>query len=202
MFSFRFSFRRKNPNLSVSLPSTGDMAPGAIPGITPGMVPGITPPITPSSTAEFTAAIASTIASSCTISQWVAGPKPFPAREHRPGGAMQIWPAEVMPLLMKHPTAKQIAEELFAALQKHCAGQWVLAQSIAIVVYPEVCHQLGWPMRPWKGPNGVAAHLAKLSPIPPKYIRVEIVDGEVSKLMHYWISEPQAQTATVVPIRG
>jgi hypothetical protein len=36
----------------------------------------------------------------------------------------------------------------------------------------------------------VATHLAKLLP-PSKYLRVEIEGGEVRKLLHYFIPQPQ-----------
>jgi hypothetical protein len=49
--------------------------------------------------------------------------------------------------------------------------------------------------RPWLGKDGVAAHLAKLSPEPPRYCRVEI-EGEVHNFLHYFIPHPQAATVT------
>jgi hypothetical protein len=124
------------------------------------------------------------------IGMWVDGPKPFPAREHRPGASfLQVWPADNMPV--KHPTAEQIARELYAALQKNCAGQWLLAQCIEGVIFPAVCRELSWPMRSWKGKDGVAAHLARLLP-PPEYKRTEIEGGEVRKLLHYRMPRPDA----------
>ena len=84
---------------------------------------------------------------------------------------MQVWNVEAMPV--QHPTAEQIARELYTALQRNCAGRWLLAQSVEDVIFPAVCRELGWPRRSWKGKDRVAAHLAKLLP-PPKYIRVEI----------------------------
>jgi hypothetical protein len=107
---------------------------------------------------------------------------------------MQVWPVEAMPV--KHSTAEQIAEELYAALQRNCAGRWLLAQSIEDVIFPAVCRELGWPRRSWKGKDGVAAHLAKLLP-PPKYFRVEIEGGEARKLLHYFCSQQQ----NVAPLR-
>jgi hypothetical protein len=67
----------------------------------------------------------------------VDGPKPFPAREIKPGAAMQVWPVDAMPV--KHPTTEQIAGELYKALQRNCAGRWLLAQSIEDVIFPAVC---------------------------------------------------------------
>ena len=55
-------------------------------------------------------------------------------------------------------------------------------------------------MRPWLGRDGVAAHLAKLSPYPPRYLRIEIA-GKKLKLQHYYIGEPQQMSETVVPLR-
>jgi hypothetical protein len=73
-------------------------------------------------------------------------------------------------------------------------GKWIPAVCIQNVIYPKVCEQLGWPPRPWMGKNGVAAYLAKQSPQPPKYLRVELA-GEVHNFQHYYI--PELQTATV-----
>jgi hypothetical protein len=78
--------------------------------------------------------------------------------------------------------------------QPMCAERWVLAQCIELVIYPAVCEQLGWPMRPWLGRVGVATHLAKLSPQAPKYIRVE-VNGEKRNLLH-----PYVPPMNVVPL--
>jgi len=75
-------------------------------------------------------------------------------------------------------------------------GQWLLAQSIEFVIYPAVCDQLGWPMRPWMGKEGVPTHLARLSPQRPKYFRTEIEGGDVRKLLFYWIAQPQTATVT------
>jgi len=55
-------------------------------------------------------------------------------------------------------------------------------------------------MRPWLGRGGVAAHLAKLSPYAPKYLRTEIA-GKKFKLQHYYIGKPQQTSETVVPLR-
>ena len=82
------------------------------------------------------------------------------------------------------------------ALQRNCAGRWLLAQSIEDVIFPAVCRELSWPKRSWKGKDGVAAHLAKLLPA-PKYIRVEIDRGDTRKLLHYFIPQPQ----NVVPLQ-
>jgi hypothetical protein len=123
------------------------------------------------------------------ISKW-ADPKPFPRWEQSPpGGNVSIWPVDKMPKRL--PTAKELAEELYAAMQQQpgCAGRWVLAFSNECVIYPDVCKQLGWPPRPWMGKTGVAAYLAQLSP--PKYRRVEL-NGEKRTLLHYFIPNPQA----------
>jgi hypothetical protein len=98
------------------------------------------------------------------------------------------------------PSAKRIAEELGAAMQRQstCAGKWIPAMCIEDVICPYVCHQLGWPMRPWLGRDGVASHLAKLWPDhPPRYIRTEI-NGRKHNVLHYFTPHPQL--ATVVPI--
>jgi hypothetical protein len=102
----------------------------------------------------------------------------------------------------RYPSAEEIARGLFAATQRQpaCDGKWVMAKCIELVVYPQVCEDLGWPMRPWMGKKGVAAYLAKLCPETPKYIRIEIC-GEVRSTHHYFIPQPQPQTAEVVPLR-
>jgi hypothetical protein len=125
------------------------------------------------------------------ISKW-ADPKPFPrGEEPPPGGNVSIWPIDKLPKRL--PTAKELADELYASMQNQpaCAGRWVLAFSIECVIYPDVCMQLGWPPRPWMGKKGVATHLAQLSP--PKYRRVEL-NGEKRNLLHYFISNPQTAT--------
>jgi hypothetical protein len=71
-----------------------------------------------------------------------------------------------------------------------------MAMSIELVVYPMVCKDLGWPPRPWKGKNGVAAYLRKLCPEEPKDFRVEIC-GESRSMTHYYIPHTQ----NVVPLR-
>jgi hypothetical protein len=150
-------------------------------------------------TAEVTSEVTteSTIPSSRIIRNW-AEPKPYP--EHDPSSpTIQIWwTTKDMPVRL--PSAKQIAEELGAAMQRQpvCAGKWIPAMCIENVICPFVCHQLGWPMRPWLGRDGVASHLAKLWPDhPPRYMRTE-VDGEKRTLLHYFI--PLAQSATVTQL--
>ena len=76
-----------------------------------------------------------------------------------------------------------------------CAGRWVLTMSIERVIYPEVCHELGWPLRHWLGKHGVATHLAALLPCEPKCLRVE-VNGKMQNLTHYFIPHPQAGVVT------
>jgi hypothetical protein len=49
-----------------------------------------------------------------------------------------------------------------------------------------------------KGKKGVAAHLAKLSPEAPRYIRVEIC-GVTRSMQHYYI--PCPPTGAIVPLR-
>jgi len=95
------------------------------------------------------------------------------------------------------PTAAQIAQELFTAMQRQpvCTGRWILAQSIECAIYPRVCAELGWPMRPWLGRDGVARHLAKLLPQAPRYMWMEL-DGERRNLQHYFIPVPQAANVT------
>ena len=177
----------EGPALSTTAPSCA---------VTPVVTAAVTadvaePELTANSTAvvttEVTDAIASTIASSRIIRKW-ADPKPLPMREEAPpGGNAQIWPVDCM--LQRFPTAEEIAQELYAAMQRQpaCAGRFVLAQCIEDWIYPSVCEQLGWPPRPWLGRSGVAAYLAKLSE--PKYRRVEI-GGEQRNLLHYYISYP------------
>jgi hypothetical protein len=130
------------------------------------------------------------------ITKWTDA-KPFPEAPW-PKEKVALWRVDELPV--RHPTAEQIARELFVAMQSQplCAGKWVMAQSIERVIYPAVCEDLEWPMRPWLGKDGVAAHLAKLSPRPPRYFRVEI-EGEVHNLLHYYIPPPQS--ATVAPRR-
>jgi hypothetical protein len=147
-------------------------------------------------TSEVTASDESAISSSRIIVKW-AEPKPFPERDLFGPDPVQIWWADNLPVRL--PTAEQIAKELFAAMvqQPICAGRWILAQCIEDVIYPVVCQQLSWPPRPWLGRQGVAHHLAKLSPHAPRYIWVE-VDGERRNLLHYFIPSPQ--TATVAQL--
>ena len=158
----------------------------------PGLTTEIGTVVTTEVTAEVTETDAPKIHPSRIISNWV-DPKPFPAgKDVPPGGNAQIWPIEIMP--KRFPTAKELAQELYEAMQQQpaCAGKWVLALCIERVIYPSVCQQLGWPPRPWKGKKGVASFLADLST--PKYRRAEI-EGVVSNLQHYYIPDPQ--TATV-----
>jgi hypothetical protein len=106
-----------------------------------------------------------------------------------------LWPADAV---TRYPSAEEIARELFIAMQRQhtCAGKWVLAKSIELVVYPRVCEDLGWPPRPWMGKKGVAAYLRKLCPEAPRDIRVEIC-GVARSMQHYFIPHPQ----TVVVLR-
>jgi hypothetical protein len=188
-----FGFLCKNTHRS----STARSAAAATTEVTADVTTRVTAPEltakdTAAVTAGVTASLASTIASSRIITQW-AEPKPFPVPPLSTR-TVQIWSANNMPL--RRPTAKEVAEELFAAMQKQplCADKWIPAVCIENVIYPRVCEQLGWPPRPWMGKNGVAAYLAKQSPQRPKYLRVEL-DGEVHNFQHYYIPEPQ--TATV-----
>jgi hypothetical protein len=50
------------------------------------------------------------------------------------------------------------------------------------------------------GKNGVAAHLADLSPYAPKCLRTE-VDGEVRNWQHHFIPHPQAATVSRIEER-
>jgi hypothetical protein len=176
-----FGFLRKNsaPALELSsiAPSTGYVTAAVTSEVTPLVTTDVTPDVTTSSS--------STIASSRVLTKW-AEPKPYPEPDLA-SVPVQIWPI-TSHTPVRLPSAKQIAEELAAALQSQpvCAGRWVLAQCIELVIYPTVCEQLGWPMRPWLGKAGVAAHLAKLSPLAPKYIKVE-VNGEKRNLLHYYV---------------
>jgi hypothetical protein len=142
-------------------------------------------------TTEAAASIASTISSSRMITRWTDA-KPFPEAPW-PKEKVALWRTDQVPV--RHPTAEEIARELFAAMpgQPLCAGKWVLAQCIERLIYPAVCAELEWPMRPWLGKDGVAAYLATLSPKPPRYFRVEI-EGEVHNLLHYFIPAPQSAT--------
>ena len=184
-----FSFRRKNAYPRLTAPSSGCIAPDITPAVTPAVNPVMTPPITPPVTPDLASAIASTIASSLIIAMWVDGPKPFPLRETKPGATMQVWPVDAMPV--KHPTAEQIAKELYTALQRNCAGHWLLALSIEHVIFPAVCQELKWPRRSWKGKDGVAAHPELPA---PEYKRAEIEGGKLRKLQHYFIPYPQSVT--------
>jgi hypothetical protein len=145
-------------------------------------------------TTDIAASVTSTISSSRIVTGW-ADAKPFPEPAW-PSRTVQFWPTDVV---ARDPSAEEIARELFLAMQKHptCAGRWVLAKSIELVVYPMVCEDLGWPMRPWMGKKGVAAYLAKLCPEAPRYMRAEIC-GEARSMIHYFIPDaPQ----NVVPLR-
>jgi len=85
--------------------------------------------------------------------------------------------------------------------QAACVGKWIPAMCIEGVICPFVCEQLGWPMRPWLGRDGVASHLAKMWPDhPPRYIRTEI-DGRKHNVLHYFIPHPQAATVTQLALR-
>lgn len=100
-----------------------------------------------------------------------------------------------MPCPVKHPTAAQIATELYAALQRNCAWHWLFAQSIEEVISR---HLRGAGMaEAIMERKVVAAHLAKLLPS-PRYKRTDIQGGEVRKLFHYFIPHPQN---VVVPPR-
>jgi hypothetical protein len=144
-------------------------------------------------TTDIAIAIASTISSSRLVTGW-ADAKPFPEPAW-PSRKVQIWPTDVV---VGYPSAEEIARELFAAMQREpaCAGKWVLTKCIELGVYPQVCEDLGWPPRPWKGKKGVAAYLGKLCPEEPKYMRAEIC-GEARSMTHYFIPHPQ----NVVPMR-
>jgi len=137
-------------------------------------------------TADVTSAVAALVAPSRIIKKW-ADPKPYPEPDPT---SVKFWPVTA-----RLPTSKQIAEELFAAMQRQliCAGRWVLAVYIENVVCPALCEQLGWPMRPWRGKNGVATHFAKLSPKDPRYFRL-VFNGETHNLQHYFIPHPQMAT--------
>jgi len=95
----------------------------------------------------------------------------------------------------RFPTAQEIAQELYAAMQRQpaIAGRFVLAQCIEHVIYPRVCRELGWPPRPWMGKKGVASYFAELSK--PNYRRVEL-DGEKRNLLHYFIAYPAPAAVT------
>jgi hypothetical protein len=180
-----FGFLRKSARISSAVSASAD----------------VTADVTSSATADVTAPmtedVAPPVAPQRIIEKW-AEPKPFPEPDSSsPSRTVQIWPLHDLPL--RYPTAKEIAEELFIAMQKQptCAGKWVLAMCIEGVIYPMVCEDLGWPQRPWMGKNGVAAHFAKLSPLPPRCFRVEL-DGRLHNLAHYFI--PGLQTAAVTEI--
>jgi hypothetical protein len=118
----------------------------------------------------------------------LAEPKPFPQADLLTK-TVQVWPVGTP---TRYPSAEEIAQELFEAMQRQplFAGKWVLAKSIELVIYPTVCEELGWPLRPWKGKKGVATFLARLLPEPPKYIRAEIC-GVSRPMPHYFIPHPQ-----------
>ena len=99
------------------------------------------------------------------------------------------------------PAGRKIARELLAAVQRQsaCAGKWVMAKCIELVVYPRVYEDLGWPPRPWRGKKGVAAYLAKLCPEAPRYMRAEIC-GEARSMAHYFI--PQSRNVVPLQRRG
>ena len=185
-FLRKFAFPEASA-LSTTAPSCG-VAPVVTADVTAGVAePELTAESTAVVTTEVTTAIASTIASSRIISKW-ANSKPFPeSRDPLPGENVSFWPVDRMP--PRFPTAQEIAQELYAAMQRQpaCAGRFVLAQCIEDWIYPSVCEQLGWPTRPWLGRSGVAAYLAKLSE--PKYRRVEI-GGVQRNLLHYYIPYP------------
>jgi hypothetical protein len=185
-------WRTRSAPLSSTAPSTSVAA-----VVTTVVTTDVTEPPEPTAavtadvTTEVAASIASTISSSRMITKW-AEAKPFPEAPW-PKEKVALWRADHMPV--RHPGAEEIARELFAAMQAQplCAGKWVLARCIEGLVYPAVCEELQWPMRPWLGKYGVAA--AKLSPKPPRYCRVEI-EGEVHNLLHYFIPHPQSATVS------
>ena len=183
----------EGPALSTTAPSCG-VAPVVTADVTADVAePELTANSTAVVTTEVTDAIASTIASSRIIRKW-ADPKPLPMREEAPpGGNAQIWPVDCM--LQRFPTAQEIAQELYAAMQRQpaCAGRFVLAQCIEHVIYPRVCKELGWPPRPWMGRKEVAAYLAELSRA--EYRRVEIA-GEKRNLLHYYRPYPPPAAVT------
>jgi hypothetical protein len=185
----RNSARRAEPfSVSSTEPSTAPL-------VTADVTAVMTALMTADVTADVAASIASTIASSRVMAHW-AEPKPFPAyRDPEPGGVVQVWPVnDIWPRL---PTAEQLAKELLAAmqLQPTVAGRRVLAISIETVIYPAVCHQLGWPPRPWRGKKGVARYLAALLSRPPSY-RCAETGGVKHELQHYFIPSPQMATVT------
>jgi hypothetical protein len=172
---------------STTAPSTGY--------VTPVVTSEVTPLVTTDVTPDVTTSISSTISSSRIVTSW-ADPKPFP--EHPwPGHTVSLWPIDAPPL--RYPSAEEIAQELFLGMQKQplCADKWVLAMSIEMVIYPRLCEDLGWPPCPWLGKAGVAAHLAKLLPLAPKYIKVE-VNGEKRNLLHYFVPPMAGNVVSLV----
>jgi hypothetical protein len=192
MVSFVRSFLGKSARqteTSVMSSTAGSTA--LVPYVRPADLPA---EVTEEVTAEVAAPLASRIPSSRLIPHW-ADAKPFPEPDLS-SPLVQIWPAVSAP--QRCPSAKDLAAELFAALQRQpiCAGRWVLTMSVELVIYPTVCHQLGWPPRPWLGRGGVATHLIALLPRPPEHFRVEI-GREVRDLQHYFIPRPD----TVVELK-
>jgi hypothetical protein len=100
----------------------------------PELIAKSTAPVTAEVAAQMTADI--TIPSSQIISKWADAKSP-PGYDSS-SRTVQIWPVGYMP--PPRPTARQLAEELFATIQKQsaCAGKWVPAICIECVIYPEV----------------------------------------------------------------
>jgi hypothetical protein len=129
-----FGFFRKNAPAPQRAPSSSAPSTAVV---TTAVTTDVTAPVTALElTAERTTAVTadvttevttSTVATSRIVENW-AEPKPFPPPEDRP---VQFWPCNDMPS-PRAPSAKQLAEELLAAMQGQpmCAGQWVLAFSI------------------------------------------------------------------------
>ena len=173
------------------------------PPVTSEVTADVTTEVTASteSTAVVTAVVTSEVTSEVTtelipppnvITKW-AERKPYPPHDPSSPTTQIWWTGKDMPLPKRLPSAKQIAEELAAAMQRQptCVGKWIPAMCIEHVICPSVCHQLGWPMRPWLGREGVASHLAKLWPDhPPRYKWTEI-NGERQNLQHYFIPHPR-----------
>ena len=121
----------EGPALSTTAPSCG-VAPVVTTDVTAGVAePELTAESTAVVTTEVTEAIASTIGSSRIIRKW-ADRKPFPMRERRRQAEMPIWPVDCM--LQRFPTAQEIAQELYAAMQRQpaCAGRFVLPNALSM----------------------------------------------------------------------
>jgi hypothetical protein len=116
---------------STTAPSTGY--------VTPVVTSEVTLLVTTDVTPDVTTSISSTVSSSRIVTSW-ADPN-FP--EHPwPTHTVSLWPIDAPPL--RYPSAEEIAQELFLAMQKQplCAGKWVLAMSIEMVVCPRLCQDV------------------------------------------------------------